>query len=267
MKIRRVIEFIFSRAVIFALAFIWCRYYIKSLPLSAAAALGATVAVSILLLLIARPKKRKVAVSGAEKEHMNEVMNQFMYSVNQRNIEYFYDLVKREYHATLLPECIISETDKVKTLMFTRFTIAPVAPDDIRNVIIECRRYGAHRAIIFGTSFNEKAKETAALIEGIEIVLMDAENTYNFIKEFGLFPAIVVKTAQKKRKPFKVFFKFAFSRTKVKSYMFGAGVMLLGSLFVRYNLYYLISASAFLFLALLSFVNLRFKQEPERPLI
>ena len=264
---KHVFDFVLSRAIIFALAFIWCRYYINSLLFSAAAALGLTFAISILLLLIVRPKKRKAALTGAEKEHMNEIINQLIYSVNQRNIEYFYDLIKHERNATLLPECIICEDNKVKTLMFTCFTITPATPDEIREAIIECRRYGAQRAVVFGTAFSDKAKEIASKIEGIEIELMNAESTYGFIKDTGLYPAIVVKTKQKKRISFNVFFKLAFSRAKVKAYLFGASVLLLGSFFVRYNLYYLISASAFLLFALLSFINFKFKQTPEKNLL
>ena len=267
MKIRRIFDFILSRAIIFALAFIWCRYYIKPVYLSAAAALGVTFILSFILYLISRPKKRRTAVTGAEKEHMNEVINQFMYSLNRQNIEYFYNLIKNEHPATLLPECIVAENSKGKTLMFTRFTIAPLIPDDVRETIIECRRYGAKRAIVFCNSFSDKAKETAGKIEGIEIILMNAENTYGFLKQFNLYPAITIETTQKRRKPFKVFFKFAFSRTKVKAYLWGAAIMLLGSFFVRYNLYYLISATAFLFFALLSFINFKFKQEPEKNLL
>jgi len=264
---KRVFEFVFSRALIFALAFIWCRYYISSLLLSVAAALGVTFAVSILLFLVTSPHKRKAAVSAAENELMDEVINQFVYSANRRNIEYFFDLVKREHPATLLPDCIITENNNVKTLMFTRFTLDPVSPDEIRDVIIECRRYGTRRAVVFGTAFSDKAKEIAEKIEGIEVVPMDKERTYGFIKEFGLFPAIAVKTRQKKRTPLKVFFKFAFSRAKTKAYLFGAAVLLIGSLFVRYNLYYLISATAFLFFALISFINFKFKAEPEKSLL
>ena len=266
-KITRVFDFILSRAIIFALAFIWCRYYIKPVYLSVAAALGATFILSLILFLISRPKKRKTAISGVEKEHMNDVINQFMYSSNRQNSEYFYGLIKNEYPATLLPECIVTENNKVKTLMFTRFTIAPAIPDDIREIIIECRKYGAKRAIVFCGAFSDKAKETAGKIEGIEIVLMNAENTYGFLKDFNLYPAITIETTQKRRKPLKVFFKYAFSRTKVKAYLWGAAIMLLGSFFVLYNLYYLISATVFLFFALLSFISFKFKQEPEKSLL
>lgn len=263
----RIFDYILSRIVIFALSFIWCRYYLDSLFLSVLASAGITLCISFIFALILKPGKRRKAVSKAVRQHREEVINQFMYSTNQRNIEYFYNLIKTEYHAALLPECILSENKKVKTLIFTRFRLLPANQDDIREVITECRCYGAERAIVFGSAFNDKAKETALKIEGLEVVLMNAESTYNFIKELGAYPVIAVKTTQNKRKPLKVFFKFAFSRTKVKAYLLGAAIMILCSFLVRYNLYYLISATAFLFFALLSFINFGFKREPEKSLL
>jgi hypothetical protein len=50
-------------------------------------------------------------------------------------------------------------------------------------------------------------------------------------------------------------------RRNVKGYLFGALFMVIGSFFIRHNLYYLISASVFLTLALLCRVNFKFKSE------
>ena len=263
----RIFDFILSRTVIFALAFIWFRYYLDSFLLTCMAAAGITVGISFIIFLVTAPKARKAGISGAEKQHMKEVINQFMYSENNRNIEYFYNIIKNEYPSALLPGCIITENDRMKTLIFTRFTFSSASPDDIREAVIECRRYNVARAVIFCNSYSLKAKEISSEIEGFEIILMDAANTYRFIKEFNMYPVIEIKTAKKTHRAIKVLYKTAFSRAKVKAYLFGAVIMLLGSFFVRYNLYYLISATVFLFFALICLIDFKFKKEIERNLL
>jgi len=262
--ISKALDFVLSRAVIFALAFIWCRYYLKSLSTVILASAAITAGASLLLLLFSRPKKRRAALSKTERTQQENAINQLMYSTNRQNTEYFYKLLKNEHNVTLLPECVLSENNGAKALIFARFRFAPALPDDVREIIAECRRYGAAQAVFFGSAFSEKAKDAALKVGSVDIAFMDAAETYAFLKRHGAVPENKVEMRQKGRKPLKAFFKSAFSRTKAKAYLWGAAIMLLCSFFVPYNLYYLISATAFLCFAFLSFLNLGFTRETER---
>ncbi len=266
-KISRVIDFLISRTVIFTLAFIWCRYYLNSLWLAVLSAAGITLLACLILFLISRAKNARKSATKAEQIHMQQVMTEFMYSTNKQNVEYFYKLIKNEYAATLLPDCVLCENNKIKTLLFTRFKYAALSPDDIREFYIECRRFNAQRAIVFASDVSDKARSAASGLTDAEIILMNAENTYKFLKEFNMYPVITVKTAPEKRRKIKTLLKFAFSRNKVKTYLWGAGIMLLCSFAVPYNLYYLISATVMMVCALISFINPAFVRDPEKSLL
>ena len=266
-RISKTVDFMLSRTVIFVLAFIWCRYYINSLWLSPLSALGITVLLSLVLFLFSRSRKAKKDITAAERKHMEQVINEFMYSVNRKNIEFFYNLIKDQYPATLLADCLLTENNKVKTLIFTHFTYAPLSEDALREIFILNSGYKAERIIVFTNSFTDKTKNAAALLD-TEIILMNAENTYSFLKEFNMYPVIILKAAQPiKRKPIKTLLKFAFAKSKAKAYLLCSAVMLFCSFIVPYNLYYLIFATITLIFSLICFIDFKFKQESDKSLL
>ncbi|GHV00971.1 hypothetical protein FACS1894211_09710 [Clostridia bacterium] len=256
------IDFILSRAVIFVLAFIWIRYYADGLWVAVFAASAVTALVSLILSLLSRRKKKKKDLSAKDIKHAESVMTQLIFMENTRVLSFFAAFLKKHYNCMSTGECVLAETGAEATLIFTAFKHAPLSPDDLARVYIAAQKYSADKILIFTNGCAPATTEAARRLQKPRAILQNAADTYKFLKAYETFPEITVQVEPpKRRKKFKFLLAAALSRKNAKSYLFGALFMVAGSFFIPYNLYYLMSASVFLSLALLCCINFKFKTE------
>ncbi|MDR1093382.1 MAG: hypothetical protein LBL66_04465 [Clostridiales bacterium] len=256
------VDFILSRTVIFVLAFIWIRFYADGIWVAVFAALAVTVLCSMVLSFLSRRKKRKKDLTGKDLKHAETVMTQLMFMENARVLAFFAEFLKKHYRCMATGECVLAETGAEATLIFTSFRHEPLSPDGLARIYIAAGKYSADKILIFTNGFAPAAADAARRFAKPRVILQNAADTYKFLKTYETFPDVTVKlNPPKNRKKFKVLLAVALAHRNAKGYLFGALFMVFGSFFIRYNLYYLISASAFMTLALLCRVNFKFKSE------
>lgn len=252
-KLSRVFDFVLSRFIILSLAFIWIRYYVSSAWLSLLYALAATAAISLLSALVFGKSRRRKRLNAEEAKAVEHTMTQFIFSSKEKNLNFFYNILKAQYHTVIMPECLIVENGSTKILVFTFFSHNKMGLEDFTKAYVAASKYAADKIIYFTGGFTPSVADTAARIEDVKVTVLDARETYAFLKEYDTFPESAVSLAKpKKRSAFRGLLSAAFSRRNVKGYLFGAAVMLAGSFFVGYNIYYLVSASVLLAFGLIS---------------
>ena len=119
---------------------------------------------------------------------------------------------------------------------------------ELNKIIFVCKNY------------DTRSKEVVELFDK-KIILLNEKETYSQILKPLSFkcPIKEIKKETKKEK-LQGMLAVMFSKNRTKGYFLSAIVLLLGSLIMRYNMYYIISASILCLLALYSHFNTRFNQ-------
>ncbi|MBO5022101.1 MAG: hypothetical protein J6C53_01280 [Clostridia bacterium] len=266
-KVLFIFQFILKTSLIFAIAFIWLRFYLNSLWL----AIGISVAITLVVLWIlgAINKKRGVKANLKIKEK-EEAENMFLSLLTDESpLSFFLNLAKsRHKNSKMIDDMIlIEEEENENTILVPFIRLSPLSPDDINQILKKCSSFSASKIVI---TCNEYDKVCNSFIKNFtkDIVLIDKFETYALLyKEYDFYPEITQQYKKPKKLTFKDILASAFNRSKTKSYLFCAMVFLVSSLWIKMNVYYCIMSSLLLLFALISFINPKYNKKKERKIL
>ncbi len=254
-KLLFILQNVFKIFIIFLLVFVWARYFIRSLWWSILASTLITLAIDFSTRLVFRKKNNKANLKLKEKEAAENIFLSLV--TNNQYMEFFHKLVKSKYPSTEKKEkyILINHSEKVKSVLFPLLKFSPLNVDDLTEIISTIKDENVKKVVIATGEIDKNALVFAKNFD-YEIVILDKFETYKHLyKLYEIYPEISMQYKKSQKLNFKDLVAFSFNKSRAKGYLFSAFVLLLSSVFVRSNLYYLIMASLLLIFALISYAN------------
>ena len=254
-KVSSLADFLFKNIIIYIICLIWARFYIENQYIALLASMLLTIIISLLFTLLRNKRYKKLFTSKTEEKHIKACINQFVFSLKSENVTFFYNLALKKYNAVKKDNCIfIKENDGV--ILMPVFTTKKTDSDILIEAYALAKKHSATKIIICSKEFDKGALALSKQLEGVKIYLLNDRETYlNILKPTNTYPEIKVTLKYSSKITFSEFLNMAFNKSKTKSYVFMAIFLLLASLLIRYNLYYIISASVVMCFALFSYFN------------
>lgn len=259
-KVSFIFDFIFKSLLIFFITFIWLRLYIHNNNLIIILSIIITLLLSFISSFFLRKKFNKIKLTKKEQKEKQEYLNQLNFSNSNKITDFllnFYQNEKIQKHK----DCFVIDKDE-KIIVFNNFNIQNC---DI-NFLIECvkksEKLNINKILVFASFFNKDCFSFIKNIQNFKIKLVDYENFYlNFMKKENIFPTITIKYEEKNRYTFKELISIAFNKKKTKGYIITGLIFLISSIFLRYNIYYIIFTTVMFIFALISYFNKPFNQK------
>lgn len=223
----------------FAISFVWLRFFIENiyivLLLCSTIVLGAYILISFLL----QKNKDRQAVSKAQKAEIEQYSADLMFTDKQKCLQFFCELLQKKHSAALKKDYIIID----KTMLFSFMHLEKLTINDLSHAYSSAQNIGAEKIIICAQSAPADILMLCKNIQNINVTILDKSGVYfNLLKVYDTYPPKTITLSRKKMTP-KNIFEYSFARAKFKQYMLSGLIILFCSLFMRYNIYYVLMST------------------------
>lgn len=255
MKISRLtfistIDKIFITSMLTLFSFVWIKYFIRNNVY--ALLLSFTLSVIIVSLFLSVKKsnlEKKITKIETAKR-----IDSFMYSIflleENTIFKMIYDRISKTENIKLKENILINENTGIIPLL----NVEEISLRDIAIAYQTAKKLRLKEITILSISCPNKGKQFSKNIKDIKINILEKEETfYEYIQRYAIYPEVLVAQKSNKKESFKAVIKLSFNKTKIKSYALSGIVMLILSLFFKYNLYYVIVSSILFLFAIISF--------------
>lgn len=221
--------------------------------------LSITMIISIVLFIFLKKKIYKFSTSKKEEKEKEKILNQLIFAKNEEInnfLQLFYDKKNIKKHKKYFLVLEKNDDSVEKTIVFYDFGVEKTSCEKILFFFKTAQTEKAKKMTIFCSDCEKNCQNFYKNIKNMKIKIVNFNKFYfNFMKKQGIYPNFEIRYEQKSKYSFKELFFLAFNKNKTKKY-FGMGfIFLLGSIFMRYNIYYLIFTTLMFTFALFSYFN------------
>jgi len=256
-----IFDFIFYSFLIFFISFIWLRLYIHDDTLIIILASVITLILSIILSVIYKKKVDKYKLSKKEKKEKKEILNKLIFSNNIEINNYLSKFFEKNKIIKHREELEITKNDE-KILVFNCFILNNCDNDFILSAIKKSCKLKIKKIMIFASSFNKDCYAFVKNIKEFKIKLINFDEFYfSFIKKEKILPQNSILYEEKNIFTFKELLNIAFNRKKTKGYVVTGLIFLISSVFLRYNIYYIVFTTLMFMFAFFSYFNKPFNKK------
>ena len=259
LNIFKTFDVFFRLTVIILFNLVWCRYFIRNLPLSILATVIATTIIEIAVHFISKKQNKNKSQKQEFISDLEQYTNTFLFWSSTQVVTFFYNLAKTKYSVTKRTHFIQIEHPSSRIILYPYFMFKDLTCDDVIFVFNKVKNLCPIRIIICTNKVDSGAINIAEKLP-IEIVILDQKQTYkNLLKKYDFYPP---KTQLNKpqTKTLKQLLAYALNKKRTKGYFFTSVLMLFCSFIVPYKLYYVVMSSILLVLSFASFKNPQFNQ-------
>lgn len=256
---------LFRVFLIFALCFVWVRYFIDELWLTLLYTALLTISIELIIHFIFVKRNSKKILQSKEEKLAEQITTTFIFS-KEESLNYFYNVAKIHFNAKKTSKYIIyekehleksidiSETDGAKVVLYPYYSYDLVTPQNLVEILNDTKKVCYDKLIICGNKIDKETYKLAQKITDTKIILLDSFDTYIEIsKKYNYYPT-KLKDIQSINKPsLKELLKHSLSRKNSKGFLISSLILLFSSFIVRLNIYYVIVSSLLLLFSLLSF--------------
>lgn len=255
--------------LVFLLSFVWLRYFLRTLWLSATLSVAISIVVCAVFFLFRRRKNEK---NGLKEKEKLDAENMFLsLACSDTPLDFFEKLLSKKYKEVktiddhIIFKQVENDENKIndtKLVFFADLSFEGISvprfmeiygkikKEKVGKVLICCHHIQDKNIFDFLKNFNEK------------FVIFDQYETYQKLyKEFVYFPEVTHKIKSESKMHFKDFLAYSFNKKRAKGYFFAAFVLVLSGLFVRATIYYCVIASLLVVFALISQFNPYFNKK------
>lgn len=255
-----IIDKFFLIIVVFVLSLIWIRYYVHNTFLIYLYTTIATVVICSIFHIFFKKKQKKYDFNKKERQNIENLTNLFTFQTKQATLKYFINAIKNKNIDVIKDGNFLLFNNNILTV---NYSLTCVSQNEIIDTVVKAKtkKLKQKNLIICGAKFCDEAKKLTAKVIDYKILLLDEKDVY--IKLFKPLNLSIEKPVVKKTKKQKFLnmLNTAFNRARFKGYLISALILLIGSYFLRYNLYYLISSTILMIFAVFSYFNTVFNKK------
>ena len=261
----KILTRIFRLFLIFIIALIWCRYFIKDLTLSITLTIIITLIIDTIISLIFSKKTQKLKLKNSEIEKAENYCNKFIFSDKNYAVNFYYNLASKRYKAKKFSKYVLIEHKENNLILFPFYKFDDFNIEDLIYTYNYAKKAKASKLVICVNKTNANVLKISEKLD-IKIIILDKFQTYNkLFKEYNYFPQEFIIKNQKNT--FKNLIEYSLNKKRTKGYLIASIILLFSSFIVKYNIYYLISSSILLVLSLFSFINPKFNKKIEENIL
>ena len=252
-KIGLVFQIALRVFLIFLLFFVWIRFFVRSLLLTTLIALLCAAFVEIILNVIFQKHSKLKDLKISQKEECENMFLSLAYAKNE--VDFFFNLASTRHKAIKKKKYVLISHEDHNVILYPHIKFSPLSKDDITEILNTLKNEKFNKLVI---CCGEIMKDVLPFVKNFEIEcsILDKFETYKKIYEdYDFFPKVTTTYKKDKKTTFKEMLSYSFNKSKTKSYLLSALVLLFSSLFIRFNLYYSIMISLLVIFAIISFFN------------
>ena len=247
-------DFVFYSLIIFFITFIWVRSFVHNNLLIWVYSVSITLIISILLSIILKKKIYKYKLTKSEYKEKLKFSNQLIFSLKSEINNFLQQFFKSEKIKKHKEFFTFGEHNE--NAVFNEFTLDSLSLEKLLNYIKQAEKLKCENMLIFCTNYNKDCLKVTKNLKKIKVKLINFDNFYvGYIKKQNISPTFEIKYEEKTGYKFKELLSIAFNKNKTKNYVFTGLIFLIGSIFMRYNIYYLVFTSIMFIFALFSYFN------------
>lgn len=230
---KRIISVIDAAAIniiIFILSFVWIRYYTKNLTMAILLAFAVSVAIYAVYKLTFGAKKEKKRLTKVQEEKIESCITSLAFLDKESKIGF----VKK----------LIGDGNQE---IYAHFSFEELTKQNIADAVAALE--DGKELIIIAKSFSKSVQKMIDNIHFANIKCIDGVEFLSLMEEKHLFPADL--NLQPDKVHISDIIKYAFGRKRAKGYLFTGILLLATSFLIPFKLYYIISGSILLVIALI----------------
>lgn len=259
-------DFIFFAFIIFSITFIWLRYYLHNNTLLWIITSLITLILSFFIALYFRKKINKFNLSKKEKKEKQKYLNYILFLNKNETNKFLKDIYKDrliESHSNYLI-ILNKNTEKneikyiknsEKCLIFYDFSMQNLTSDSLVAFIKKAKSLGIRNVEILCKNYDKECKNIIKNLISFNVSIKDFDKFYSENIKNNKQDSFEIIYEEKNRYRFKELLGIAFNKSKTKTYALTGLIFLLGSIFMRYNVYYLVFTTIMFAFALFSHFN------------
>jgi len=267
-KIYNFLNLLFRLILIYFIVFIWVRFYSQSIHFSIWITALITFFVEVLLRLITGKRNSKLKLKETELKKIELYNNTFTFNEDKYTLNFFYELAKTKHMATKKKEFILIEHQTgEKIILFPYYTLRPFSADDLIFVINKTKNTESEKLVLCVSTVAKDALKFSTLMQK-KILILEKDDVYiKLLKQYNFYPEekdlFILKETQVSK--IKQLLIYSINRKRSKGYFISSLILMLSSLILPYNIYYLSFSTLLLVLSLISLLSPLFvKKLPEQ---
>lgn len=246
-------------SLIFFIAFIWLRFFLKELWQILLSAFIITLVIEIGTFLLTRKKNNSSYLKLKEKEDADDM---YFSLINSNYIDFLFNLFSTRFgKIEKKKEYIKIKSEQENLIVYPMPSLDTINAPAIVNIMKKFKNVHFDKLMIICYDYDASCN---AILQSYnkEIFLLNRYECYSSIyKEFDFYPMITHKFYKKGKQTFKDLLAYSLNKSRAKGYLISATIIFITSFFVQINLYYCIIATILLLLALISYINPKYNKK------
>lgn len=249
-RLASVFDITLASIILSMLLFCWIRFYTQNLALSLILSVICTFLLVFSIFLIKRRKNQQRALNSSQKDAALDASVQLRFSTPEQVLGFFLSVLEPNYTVTPKGQALLlKNAQKESTLFVPYFQNEVCTVTEISTFFAQAKECNCGRLVICCAVVDGAARNLAASVKNLNIVLLDAFATYQqVLAPANKMPAKVVDTRGAKL-TFRQVMAYALSKERTKNYFLLGAILILSSFFVVFKIYYLVMGSVLLLLA------------------
>lgn len=259
-KFSYILDFIFKSISIFVISFIWVRFFEHNMFLIFLYSSIITIILVTLSTIRTIKKCKKNNLTKLEYEKKENSIYQLNFYSQTQILTFFSSLLNSTYEVCKKNDYLILKNKNEKIGVFINFNFNVIDAFYIKSIMNKINLNKFQKVYIYSNDFTKECKDLCSSINNVKINCKNANDTFKLMKENNIFPLNKVEKQTHKKKNINQFFSALFNKSKTKAYFFTGLIFLISSIFMRYNIYYLVFTTLMFLLSLYSYFNKRFNK-------
>jgi len=239
-KFSKISNIILKYFLIFAIAFLWLNYLRVDNILCFALSICISAGVGYGIHLFNKPREKRANISAIEREKIENVSLQFLYSSKQKTMDFFQKLFLDKYDAKKFNNYL----DLGSYAFVPFYETDTMQPSDLYKVL----KYSDKALVVACVNYDNNIEKVVKLTRR-EIHILDQTQVYKMLTSYDKIPDFGVEKQEKTRPKLGELRHIALARANAKNYLISSFFILLTAFFVRFNIYYTVFSTLLLVLA------------------
>jgi hypothetical protein len=248
-KLGRIIDFVFKTTLLFLIFFVWIRFYVVSLNLTLIYSIIATLLLSLILHYIKQKKFKQEYLTKEEQAKIEVYINEFLFSSTKTNFTFFYNLLNKKHKAVYEKPFLVLNKTSFKIALYPYYKMRKLTMDTAKNLVILAKAQNINKLIVCCKTCEQEVLNLSKQLKELRLIILDQKQTYfKLLKPFEHYPKITNRLIEENKLTKTQMLHVMFDKRRTKGYFISGTILMLSSLIVPYNLYYVIFGSLLYFM-------------------